>query len=219
MAKEPDDRFESAEQFAKVLRMHTIPVAGSGSQIGLPQASGSFAAPGAAPPRDMRRLILFGSLAATVLIAVGVLAAVYLGSRASAPAPLLAAPSIAELQPPIPAAQVIPISITPAATLQATDSAKLMQIANGQNIDLAGKPISVIGQIATIHPTPSGKSMRIDFVGVDSDDFCATCPPPLAPSIQDRFTGRPIRITGVVEMHKTRAEIRVDSLTQLQDSN
>jgi tRNA A-37 threonylcarbamoyl transferase component Bud32 len=221
MAKEPEERFESAGQFAKVLRMHTIPVSGSGSSM-MMQGSGSMFAPAVAAPQSARRLILWGSIAAIVLLTCGISAAVYFGSRAGGP-PMLAAPPIAaaatpEVQDaePAPRAEVLAVSMVPAATFQASDTSQIFSIAKGNNAALAGKPISVVGQIALIRPTPSGKSMRIEFVGSDSDAFCATCPPGLAKLIQDGFTGRPIRIVGVPQLHKDRAEIRIDSLDQIQ---
>jgi tRNA A-37 threonylcarbamoyl transferase component Bud32 len=252
MAKDPEDRFESAEQFAKVLRMHTIPVAGSGSQIGMMmQASGSGMVAPQPQPRNVRPLILWGSIAAVVLIAAGVFAAIYLGSRAPATMPpMLAAPPEAAVPPtpapiagPTPAPQVaapesaaaqepadddakpakhahdLPISLVPVATFRATQTSELMAIATGGNPALAGKTIAVVGQIVSIRPTPSGKSMRINFVGADGDSFAATCPPRLGEPIQNAFMGKQVKVVGVVQLHKTRAEIRIDSLDQIQPAN
>ncbi len=232
MAKEPEERFESAGQFAKVLRMHTIPVSGSGSGLGagsgsaanFMQGSGSNPLAPAAAPQFSRRLLVGGSIAAVLVLAGGISAAVYFAARSEAP-PMLAAPRVtvqpaADVQnsvpPPPPKADALQENLVPAATFQASETSRLMAIAKGDDPRLAGKPVSVVGQIATIHPTPSGKSMRIEFVGSDSDVFCATCPPSLAKLIQDGFTGRLIRITGVPLLHKDRAEIRIDSLDQIQ---
>jgi tRNA A-37 threonylcarbamoyl transferase component Bud32 len=234
MAKDPDERFESAGQFAKVLRMHTIPVSASGSSgVGVMTDSGAPMGVAETVSHPSRRLILWGSLAAVVLLSGGIFAAVYFGSRAGTP-PMLAAPPMAaapiaalpaavvatpevEDRAPAQPAAALDVSLVPSATFQATDTNELLAIAKGKTPGLAGKTISVVGQISSIHPTSAGKNMRIDFVGTDTEDgFCATCPLSMAKQVQQSFTGQQVRIIGIPELHKSRPEIRVDSIDQIQ---
>jgi serine/threonine-protein kinase len=76
MAKRPEDRFESAGQFAKALRVHTIPVmSASGSFTPQPPGSGELsAAPQATTGATVNRRIPY--LIGAAVLAVGIIAAV-----------------------------------------------------------------------------------------------------------------------------------------------
>ena len=75
LAKEPEDRFESAEQFARVLRLHTIPVESAPSALSVtapPDAAAAPttpAAPGSPAPARHRRLWIGAGVAAVALAA------------------------------------------------------------------------------------------------------------------------------------------------------
>jgi hypothetical protein len=102
MNKDPGQRFESAGQFARVLRVHTVPV-GAGSAVMLPGAGGVVpaagtsgsvaalppvqqAAPAAAAPRRTGLLIGLAAAAAVVVIGivVGIIAMTRGGDKATA---------------------------------------------------------------------------------------------------------------------------------------
>lgn len=75
MAKRPEDRFESAGQFAKALRVHTIPVMNaSGSFAPQPPMSGEVSSPQPTSASPARRRIPY--LVGAAVVGVGIIAAI-----------------------------------------------------------------------------------------------------------------------------------------------
>jgi serine/threonine protein kinase len=98
LAKDPSQRFPTADTFAKVLRVHTIPVTGSGSM----SASGSVHRPAMAPestatvskPRSAgmfgkldRKTLAITAIAAALVVVVGLALIFALRSDGDSPAP------------------------------------------------------------------------------------------------------------------------------------
>jgi serine/threonine protein kinase len=243
MAKKPKDRFESAEQFAKVLRVHTIPLSGSTGSGVVMSVSDTLASAGLSfsTPAKKNRLPLMigGGTAAVCALAV----AIYFGLHHDSQPPLVATatvPLLATTPPPTPPvieshAQVpappAPNIIAPTpqpnlpVTFEATETRRLQQIAFGHDAELSGHSVIVSGTIASVHPTTAGKNMHIEFVGVDNEiGFVVTATPEMTKKIQSQFAGtgdaslvgEKIRVTGVLTDHKGRPEMRIDSLNQIE---
>jgi tRNA A-37 threonylcarbamoyl transferase component Bud32 len=232
MAKDPADRFEKAEQFANVLRVHTIPVEGSSST--------SLIQSGGRPPGRPARLgkITYGvGAVATVCAAAAIGYYLYWQGRGDQvpmrvrAAPISAAVSIA--RPVVRAATTQPATTSPfnglnagapAATLNATDTDALTRIASGQDPALSGKLVTVDGTASQVESSKKGKYFRIEFAGVDKSGFACTFTPDLFTQLKARFpgadgpglTGKDIRVRGMLEIIKDRPVIQIKSVDQVQ---
>jgi serine/threonine-protein kinase len=227
MEKSPADRYENAEQFASVLRVHTIPVGATGSSLA---DLGLFAPP---DPVPVRKVVLWGGLAAIIGVAAAG-AFVYWLAGGWAPPPVRppgdvvvvhdtpAHPVAAALRIPVPPSQ--PAATNPSGLVfRATDSAALAHLAK---TDDTTNPtlVTVEGIVASNQVSRHAKYFRISFSNSDNpDDFVCVYKPDLLPNLQDKFgsvdglglPGKRIRVSGHVELYKDRPTIKIESADQI----
>jgi len=176
------------------------------------------------PRKNRSPLLVGGGIAAMCIVVI----AIYLAFHHDAslptqtPVPLLATNSTSSSPAPA-AAPTAQTNLT--LTFEATETRRLQQIAFGRDAQLSGHAIVVTGTIAAVHPTSAGKNLHFDFVGVDNDiGFFITATPELTKKIQVQFAastgatlvGQKIRVTGVLTDHKGRPEMRIDSMSQIE---
>jgi tRNA A-37 threonylcarbamoyl transferase component Bud32 len=216
LAKKPEDRFDSAGQFAKVLRRHTI---GAGSATNL-NTTGSFDAQSDGPARkapsaaeriaaiaaqrrkkNLALLAIGGSVAAVAGILVALL--LVLGgndnqaSKATADSPGRQASVGASLTP---LADASPGDFD----CLATDSDALHAAAGDNRL------MTVRGTVRLAATSQTGKVFNIDFEGNDKGGFQCVFFPVLYPSMEKAFggvngsglTGRTILVRGPVTLYK-----------------
>jgi serine/threonine-protein kinase len=220
LQKEPARRFESAEQFASLLRIHTIPVGATTSSL--------LRSAAIEPSVPVRKSLLWGGLAAIVCTVMTVAIAhswfsrgiVYgwFGPRED-PASLRRVS--ATVRPVIPPRIVSPVTLRPGNPLSATDTAVLTDLANAGTTT---QPIDAVveGTVASNLISKKGKHFRIGFAGAD-DGFCCMYEPELLPALQKKFgsgdglglVGQVVRVNGKVEMYKERPVIRLRAVDQI----
>ncbi|MBV8781592.1 MAG: serine/threonine protein kinase [Phycisphaerae bacterium] len=231
LAKSPADRFASAEEFANILRVHTIPI-GDPRNSGVWPAmlgNGSGQLPVPTPPAANRTRVIIAVAAALLLLIGGVAAYIALvpsapsSAMAAAPHPTDASAEIAANK----TSAAIPAADTTAAgdgsTFTPAQYDALMSIASDTKNPLSGKMVTVVGTPNKSHITSSG-NLRLTFEGADEDHgFQVFCPTSVLKDMETRFggnegvgiVGHPIIAQGIVSLFKGRPEIRLDSASQL----
>lgn len=246
MAKNPEERFESAAQFAKVLRLHTISVGSSSSGIG---AAVDGALVGA---RKHRHNPIVTAISAVIITLVAVVATFFIMSLQSqiddekkAKVKLEGSMYYRQLEldrlrdsnkksgtTPVPVNAPVPsgaAALTAPAVetgiLSATDAATLARISSG-NDPLSGRTLVVQGTVEAVAVSPSGKVCTVTFRGVSRDTFSVVYFP--AGTMFERMAttfggqagsglvGKTIRVSGVVDDFKGSPQIVVKSPEQVQ---
>jgi len=238
MEKDPASRYENAEQFASVLRIHTIPVGGTASSLA---NLGGLLPP--SKPVPVRRAILLGGMAAMICVAIMAIPVYWLANGwlrptnhsthvtsdySLSPRPLVAT-SPEKTPVKVSSSQPAP-AIAPGKIFQATDTAMLKQLASSlASADDSAAPAQVVveGVVTSNHPSKRAKYFRIGFSDDNDDnnnDFGCIYRPELLPALQAKFgsadglglTGKRIRVTGHLEMFKERPAIKIDASDQIE---
>jgi len=228
LEKDPANRFQTAEQFARVLRVYTIPLGTGGSSaagLSLLAGSGGIGPEGAANrPTRFKSSMLWGGLAA--LVGTGAMSASiywYTGGWSQPVRP----PSIPQPTP-RPVAPV-PSQRLPAGVIPATDARALTALAatvpTTQGTARPAELITIDGVVASNVVSRHAKYFRITFAGSDEKSgFVCTYKPELLPALQKKFggsdgpglQGKHIRVKGKVEMYKDRPTIRIEAPEQIE---
>jgi len=225
MAKEPAERFEKAQQFARVLRVHTIPVEGS--------AAGGIGLTRAANPTRTRVSPVILWVCAGTLVCCAVVGGIYFYWQGRADQVQVRSRPAQTAAVVIPAKSVRRVltnqpATNPSAMLDVTDTGTLTRIASGLDSELSGKTVTVDGTAAQVDSSRKGKYFRIEFEGVDkSGGFCGMFNPDLFTQLKARFpgsdgpglTGKEIHVTGIVEMYKDRPVIQIKSVDQVKEAS
>jgi hypothetical protein len=228
LEKDPALRFETAEQFAGVLRVHTIPVGGSGASL-----SSMTLLNLPAEPAPVRRALLWGGMAAIVCAGLMAIPVYWIAGGWLHPArvqpPRLPADYGASTRPaPTPTPKVGPASrplpvISPTTILQATDTDTLTQLAQADD-PRNPTPVTVEGIVKSNQPSKKVKYFKIGFSdGDDAVSFTCIYKPELLPALQTKFggidglglVGKRIRVSGHLEMYKDKPEIKIETADQI----
>ena len=229
--KNPAKRFENAEQFARLLRVHTIPVGPGSSMSGLAAlaASRGFSVPPTvAKPAGLSKSVIWGGLAA--LVGTGVLgASIYWVSGGWSKQSLPPPPDVPHLAVLQAAAHVgaaaPPVVIAPGKVIAASDTSLLNRLAAGHTATQLSEHVAVEGTVASNQVSKHAKYFRISFVGAEgASGFVCTYKAELLPALQQKFAGadglglqgKVIRVTGGVQMYKDRPAIELESPSQIE---
>ncbi len=189
MAKKPKERFESAGQFAKVLRVHTIPVGGSGTELALSSSLASAALALSMGKREQRPLWVWGSLVGAAVIGAAVVVAIR-GTNSQGTQPTMGMPissnpnSIqARVEPMQIASPVLPPPTTlPSAAIQAASS-------------------TIVPASAVVAAPPAKLTPAATFLATDAKHLGD-----IASGQDTHLAGQPIAVVGVVaSVHLTTA--------------
>jgi hypothetical protein len=234
LAKRPKDRFESAEQFGSALRVHTIPLGGSGALpmlgglgsgmmgSGIGSAGGTLTGTTTVSPRQLRNVLIGIGAAVAAMVGIGIWYVEFYNPPRTLPAitpsASVSTPASADNTPATP-----PVTAEPASEFSASDTARLLSIANDPKNPLAFKSVTVVGIPKKTHMTSSG-NMRIEFAGVDEENgFQVFCPDTLLKDMQRQFggingagiVGHQIAVQGVAAISKGHPQIRIESANQI----
>ncbi len=227
LQKAPQDRFENAADFPRLLRIHTIPLGGSQGMGGSFGSSGLLEAAASGPRNARVRATLLWAGAAGVIGTALISLLVFLWSGGSGPT---AGRATSSESPPAPAQvasappTVHPLSVDASDVFQATDVSKLSSIAHGQDLERATRDIAVEGIVAANQISKHAKFFRITFAQSDEDAFSCIYNSDVLPSLQAKFgssdglglSGKRVRVIGRVQLTKGRPAIHIDSADQIQ---
>ena len=172
LTKRPKDRFASAEQFASALRVHTIPLGGSGSIPAVGSGSGSSASSGwkqnsvATPvpvePSRQNRGVLIGVGAAAVLLIAGGIGYVEFGRSPAVPVVTVQPPAAQVSAPDAQAnASATPGASAAAPTLVADTVNATAATASAQTVALTSQPATPLPLSPAEAPTAATPTSTI----------------------------------------------------------
>ena len=224
LEKDPAKRFATGEQFARFLRVYTIPLNAGGSSMTSLLTGSEFVPQAPRPaPSALRKPVLFSGLAA--LIGVSAMTASvywYFGGWTH--------PSHHSSQVQPVAYPIAPINknTMPSGVYHASDTVALAALASANSTTQPTThpaEITVEGIVASNQVSKHAKYFRITFIGSEaSGSFVCTYKPELLPALQARFggtdgpglQGKHIRVTGKIEMFKDRPTVQIETIEQIR---
>lgn len=226
LQKAPAARFNTAGEFAQLLRVHTIPIGGAQGTSGSFGSSGLIAGAGS-PPRktNVRATLLWSGLAAVVGTAL-ISWLVYWWSGGGAPSAHSSSSdaSLPPIQAVAPPKVVHSTTIPSSDVFSASDASKLSSIAHGEDPDRAVRDLAVEGIVESNQISKKGKFFRISFVEAGDEGFCCTYNADVLPSLQSKFgsadglalSGKRVRVIGRIQLNKNRPAIHIDNSEQIR---